>query len=120
MVNPRHQPGILPSTTAVSIVSHDQLWTALSLALPDRFSLCGREKKNVKKRSGNARLLDCSGDRVFTVDLLWILFHGLFRLPPRPPARAPTHSAHPLSYTGPKLVRTFKKRSEMASNQAAS
>ena len=29
-----HQPGIVPSTTAMSIVSHDQLWTALVTVAP--------------------------------------------------------------------------------------
>ena len=63
-----HQPGIVPLATAVSIVSHDQLWTAL----------------------------------VTVSSPLWTLFHKLL-----PPPTPPTHP--PLSYTGPKLVRIFKK-----------
>ena len=63
--------------------------------------------------------MDCSGDRVFTVELLWTLFHKLLPPPTPPPPALGLPPAHPLSYTGPKLVRTFKKRSEMASNQVS-
>ena len=41
--------------------------------------------------------MDCSGDRVFSVELLWTLFYKLLP-PPIPPL------AHSLRYTGPKLV----------------
>ena len=49
--------------------------------------------------------MDCSGVLVFAVKLLWTLFHQAFATSHPTPILPPTH---PLSYTGPKLVRTFK------------
>ena len=50
--------------------------------------------------------MDCAGVCIFTVELLWTVFDKLL-----PPPTPPPHlsSAHPLSYTRPKLVRTSKK-----------
>ena len=51
--------------------------------------------------------MDCSGDLVFAVELLWTLFHKLLP-PPTPPPALGFPPAHPLSHTGPKLARTSK------------
>ena len=52
--------------------------------------------------------MDCSGDRVFTVELLWTLFHRLASRPPTPLATLAQNWCAP-----------SKKRSEMASNQVS-
>ena len=57
--------------------------------------------------------MDGSGDCVFVVELLWTLFTSFCHLLPHPSPSASHLPAHPLSYTGPKLVRTSKKRPEM-------
>ena len=54
--------------------------------------------------------MDRSGIRILTVELLWMVFHKML-LPPTP-LTPPAHP--PPQYAGPKLVHTFKKRSEMA------
>ena len=53
--------------------------------------------------------MNCSGVRVFTVELLWTVFltavaTSLPTPPPLPPTRPPPQ------YAGPKLVHTLKKR----------
>ena len=57
--------------------------------------------------------MDCSGDRVFTVELLWTLFHKLLP-PPTPPPTLGLPPAHPLATLAQNWCAPSKKRSEVA------
>ena len=52
--------------------------------------------------------MDCSGVHLFTVELLWTVFHKLLP-PPSPPPHPHPPARPPPQYAGPKLVHTFKK-----------
>ena len=61
--------------------------------------------------------MDCSGDRVFAVELLWTLFYKLLP-PPTPPPALSLPPIHPIATLAQNLCTPSKKQSEMASIQA--
>ena len=62
--------------------------------------------------------MDCSGDRVFTVELLWTLFHKLLP-PPTPTPALGLPPAHPPTPLATLAQNWCAPPSEMASNQVS-